>query len=120
VPPGDADPERERVRTARRAWPYFDRLEPTRSTVSVGVTGIDPGGPRRLVLWRLGETPYRAATTWSQRTGHFDFGQQLVPATGVVYQVAPDVAGEFDRIAPARRANAPAASRVSLRLAAGD
>lgn len=119
-PPDRLAREREAVLRSRRAWPYFDRLESPRSAVSLGVKGVDPAAPRRLVLWRLGETPRRVATAWSDRGGTFDFGQQLVPATGVRYLVAPDVAGEYQRLRPGRLANAPAASRVSLRRVAGD
>jgi len=119
-PPAPLVAEREAVLSSRRAWPYFDRLESPRSAVSLGVTGVDPAAPRRLVLWRLGETPRRVATAWSERGGTFDFGQQLVPATGVRYLVAPDVAGEYQRLRAGRLANAPAASQVSLRRIGGD
>ena len=80
--------------------PYFDPILVAPDTVSVGITGVDPLGPRRLVLWRLsGDTVSRLGETQSDRRQRFDFGQVLVPSRGLTLAVTP--AGEAFRRPPA-------------------
>jgi hypothetical protein len=99
---------------SRRSWPYFERVEAVAGRVSTRVFGIDPGAPRPLELWRVGEPPLRVAATFSLPSGRFDFGQQLVPQRGVRLQVVPRGAS-----GPLAR-GAPNASRVTLRYQASD
>ena len=99
---------------SRRSWPYFERVEAVAGQVSTRVSGVDPGAPRPLELWRVGEPPLRVAATFSLPSGEFDFGQQLVPQAGVRLQVVPRGAS-----GPLAR-SAPNASRVTLRYEARD
>jgi hypothetical protein len=68
------------------------RLNTPRSemgSASYRATGSDPRAPRRLVLWRFdGARFYRIATTRSDPTGRFDFGEQPLPDDENYFHVA--------------------------------
>lgn len=56
---------------------------------SYRATGIDPAGPRTLVLWRWHENGFtRLDSTRSGPDGRFDFGEQPLPAVETWFHVA--------------------------------
>ncbi|MBW2420105.1 MAG: hypothetical protein JRH19_16300 [Deltaproteobacteria bacterium] len=62
----------------------LDTLEIPVDAVSTRITGMDYGAPRELTLWRVDrDRAARLAGTSSQPGGHFDFGQILVPWSGL-------------------------------------
>lgn len=62
----------------------LDALSLPQGAISLRATGVDYGAPRRLTLWRVdADRAARLAETRSQPGGHFDFGQVLVPMSGI-------------------------------------
>ena len=105
-----ADVEDDVIRE-RRLWPYFDGTSPTAGAVTAALRGVDPGAPRRLVLWRFDPlgAPREIARSDSDAGGRFDFGQQLLALDGSRFQVVPLGQGRL-------AADAPSASRILLRV----
>lgn len=69
--------------------PRLTRVDPPAGAASVRVTGIDPGAPRRLELWRWQDGDFlRLARATSQPGGQFDFGQIALPSEGLDLQVS--------------------------------
>ena len=68
----------------------LDTLEIPVDTVSTRITGMDYGAPRKLTLWRVDQDrAARLAGTNSRPGGHFDFGQILVPWSGLRLVATP-------------------------------
>jgi hypothetical protein len=75
---------------AQDAAPRLDTIQLGAAHLTFRATGIDPLGPRRLVLWRAQDGAFRrVAKTRSERDGSFDFGEIPISLSEGSFHVVP-------------------------------
>lgn len=69
--------------------PRLDSPSSLEGVHSYRARGFDPGGPRPLTLWRFDDLGFlRLASTASDASGRFDFGEQTLPTHEVYFHVS--------------------------------